>query len=89
MATRAKEHFFTGESNSKMRSKKVFDFGVFLAQWETFLDRVLAFDPTGGSCSNGRVATAKCSQIPYWSAPAPAILLTKFGLFACYRDLGL
>ena len=59
-----------------MRSKKVFDFGVFLAQWETFLDRVLAFDPTGESCSLGRVATAKCSQIPYWSAPSPAILLT-------------
>jgi hypothetical protein len=43
---------------------------------ETFLDRVLAFDPTGEPCSLGRVATAKCSQIPYWSAPSPAILLT-------------
>ena len=29
-----------------MRSEKVFDFGGFLAQWETVLDRVFAFDAT-------------------------------------------
>ena len=29
LETRAKEHFSTGELNAKMRSKKVFDFGVF------------------------------------------------------------
>ena len=58
-------------------------------QWETFLDRIFAFGASEGKCALARVATAKCSQIPYWSAPSPAILLTKFGLFACYRDLGL
>ena len=29
LETRANEHFPTGELNAKMRSKKIFDFGVF------------------------------------------------------------
>ena len=57
---------------------KKFRFWCFLAQWETFLDRVLAFDPTEESCYLGRIATAKGSQIPYWSAPSLAISLTVF-----------
>ena len=51
-------------------------FWYFLAQWETFLDRILAFDSTGESCASDRVPTANCSQIPYRSAPSLAILLT-------------
>ena len=47
-----------------MRSKK-FSILVFFSEWETYLDRVLAFDPTEESCYLGRIATAKCSQIPY------------------------
>ena len=56
--------------------QKSFRFWYFLAQWETFLDRILAFDSTGESCASDRVPTANCSQIPYRSAPSLAILLT-------------
>ena len=59
LITRPKEHFLSVTSNAKMRSEKVFDFGGFLAQWETFLDRVFAFDATERKCSLGRVTSSK------------------------------
>ena len=34
-------------------------FGGFLAQWETFLDRVFAFDANEAKCSLGRVTSSK------------------------------
>ena len=57
------------------------DLSNTIPQWDrtpkskTFVDRILAFDSTEESCSLDHVATAKCSQISYWSAPSPAILL--------------
>ena len=45
LETRAEGHFKTGELNAKMRSKIFFfDFCCFLVQWETFSDRIFAFD---------------------------------------------
>ena len=58
-------------------------FWCFLAQWETFWDRVLAFDLFEESCYLGRIATAKCSQIPYWSAPSLAISCAGFAGITC------
>ena len=53
------------------------------------MDRIFAFGANEGKCSLARVATAKSSQIPYWSAPSPAILLTNFGLFCVLWRFGV
>ena len=92
---REPKHIFLQWRRTQKRGPKKFptEIGVFVVfrrfQWETFLDRIFAFGASEGKCALARVATAKCSQISYWSAPSPEILLPKFGLFACYRDLGL
>ena len=64
LETRAKEHFSTGELNAKMRSKKVFGFGVFLVQWESFLNRILVFDSLVEKRSLARVSCGRFLQRP-------------------------
>ena len=42
--------------------KSFFDFGVFWFQWETFLNRMLAFDPPVEKCSLARVSIRRFLQ---------------------------
>ena len=49
----------TGVERENAVQKSFRFFWWFLVQWETFLDRILAFDASGGKCSSGRVVNSK------------------------------